>query len=123
LHPLEYFGESVMNPNAVVGKQYRGPDGKSTMPDYNNRMTVQELIDDSNYIASLKHKGRPKSVTGEGKVIALSADREQIVIEHGEIKNFMDAMTMGYKVSSRALHEGIKAGDKIRFTLDTDKRA
>ena len=62
-------------------------------------------------------------MTGEGKVIALTADSEQIVIEHGEIQNFMDAMTMGYKVSSRALLEGIKAGDKIRFTLDTDKRS
>src|SRR5437773_732739 len=123
LHPLEYFSESVINPNAVAAKQYRGPDGKSTMPDYNNRMTVQELIDVSTYLASLKPKGVPKSVTGEGKVIALTADSEQIVIEHEEIKNFMDAMTMGYKVSSRALLEGIKAGDKIRFTLDTDKRS
>jgi len=123
LHPLEYFAESVMNPNAVVGKQYRGPDGKSTMPSYNEKMTVQELIDLSAYLASLKPKGVPKSVTAEGKVVALMADSDQIVIDHGEIKDFMDAMTMGYKVSSRALLEGIKAGDKIRFTLDTDKRS
>ena len=123
LHPLEYFAESVMNPNAVVGKQYRGPDGKSTMPSYNEKMTVQELIDLSAYLASLKPKGVPKSVTAEGKVVALLADSDQIVIDHGEIKDFMDAMTMGYKVSSRALLEGIKAGDKIRFTLDTDKRS
>ena len=123
LHPLEYFAESVMNPNAVVGKQYRGPDGKSTMPSYNEKMTVQELIDLSAYLASLKPKGVPKSVTAEGKVVALLADSDQIVIDHGEIRDFMDAMTMGYKVSSRALLEGIKAGDKIRFTLDTDKRS
>ena len=123
LHPLEYFAESVMNPNAVVGKQYRGPDGKSTMPSHNEKMTVQELIDLSAYLASLKPKGVPKSVTAEGKVVALLADSDQIVIDHGEIKDFMDAMTMGYKVSSRALLEGIKAGDKIRFTLDTDKRS
>src|SRR5207244_12878556 len=123
LHPLEYFAESVMNPNAVVGKQYRGPDGKSTMPSYNEKMTVQELIDLSAYLASLKPKGVPKSVTAEGKVVALLADSDQIVIDHGEIKDFMDAMTMGYKVSSRALLEGIKAGDKIRFTLDTDMRS
>jgi Cu/Ag efflux protein CusF len=123
LHPLEYFSESVINPNAVVAKQYRRADGKSTMPSYNDRMTVQELIDLSAYLASLKPKGVPKSVTGEGKIIALVPDNEQIVIDHGEIKDFMDAMTMGYKVGSRSLLKGLKPGDQIRFTLDTDKRS
>lgn len=93
------------------------------MPSHNEKMTVQELIDLSAYLASLKPKGVPKSVTAEGKVVALLADSDQIVIDHGEIKDFMDAMTMGYKVSSRALLEGIKAGDKIRFTISTDDRS
>jgi Cu/Ag efflux protein CusF len=35
----------------------------------------------------------------------------------------MDAMTMGYKVSSRSLLKGVKPGDKVRFTIDTEKRA
>lgn len=57
MHPLEYFTESTINPSAVGGKKYRGPDGKSKMPDFNSDMTVQELIDVSAYLASLKPKG------------------------------------------------------------------
>jgi Cu/Ag efflux protein CusF len=123
LHPLEFFSESVINPSAYAAKKYRGPDGESTMPTYNDRMTVQELIDLSTYLASLKPKGVPKSVTGEGKIIALVPESQEIVVDHEEIKDFMDAMTMGYKVSSRSLFRGVKPGDKVRFTIDTEKRA
>src|SRR5262245_34586313 len=122
LHPLEYFAESVINPNSIASKQHRGPDGKSTMPTYNEKMTVQELIDLSTYLASLKPKGVPKLVTGEGKIIAVASDSGQIIIDHGEIKGFMDAMTMGYKVSGRSLLKEFKTGDRVRFTIDTDTR-
>ena len=122
LHPLEYFAESVINPSAIASKQYRGTDGKSTMPDYNEKMTIQELIDLSTYLASLKPKGVPKSVTGEGKIIAVASDSGQIVIDHEEIKGFMDAMTMGYKVSTRSLLKKFKSGDRVRFTIDTETR-
>ena len=47
----------------------------------------------------------------------------EVVLTHAEIKDFMDAMTMGYKVSSRSLLKGVKPGDKVRFTIDTEKRA
>ena len=123
LHPLEFFTESIVNPSAHAAKKHQGPDGKSTMPAVNDRMTVQELIDLSSYIASLKPKGVAKLVTGEGKIIALVPETEEIVVDHEEIKDFMDAMTMGYKVSSRALLKGVKPGDKVRFTIDTEKRA
>jgi Cu/Ag efflux protein CusF len=121
LHPLEFFAESVINPSAHASKKYRSPDGKSTMPAVNDRMTVQELIDLSSYIASLKPKGVPKSVTGEGKIIALVPESQEIVVDHEEIKGFMDAMVMGYKVNPTSLLKTVKTGDKIRFTIDTEK--
>jgi Cu/Ag efflux protein CusF len=93
------------------------------MPDFNSDMTVQELIDLSTYLASLKPKDVPKSVTAEGKVIAVVPETQEIVVEHGEIKNFMDAMTMGFKVNTSALLKTVKPGDRVRFTIDTDKRA
>jgi Cu/Ag efflux protein CusF len=122
LHPLEYFTESVVNPSANAAKKYRGPDGKSSMPDYNERMTVQELIDLSTYLAWLKPTGVPKSVSGVGKVVALVPETQEIVVDHDEIKGFMDAMTMGYKVNPISLLKAVKPGDKVRFTIDTDKR-
>ena len=122
MHPLEYFTESTINPNVVGAKKYRGADGKSKMPSFNEDMTVQELVDLSAYMASLRPKGVAKFVTGEGKVIALVSGSHQVVVDHGEIKGFMDAMTMGYPVEPQLI-QGLKPGDKIRFTIDTDKRA
>ncbi|HWP22962.1 MAG TPA: copper-binding protein [Candidatus Binatia bacterium] len=121
LHPLEYFTESIVDPSAHAARKDRGPDGKSLMPDYNERMTVQELIDLSTYLAMLRPKGVPATVTGEGTVLAVVAQSQEVVIEHGEIKGFMDAMTMGYKLSSPSALKTVKAGDKVRFTIDTNK--
>lgn len=63
-----------------------------------------------------------KTVSGEGKVVAAVPGSSQLVIEHGEIKNFMDAMTMGYGVDPPSLLEGLKPGDQVRFTIDVPKK-
>ena len=122
LHPLEFFAESIMNPNAYVPKVYREPDGKSPMTDFTAKMTVKELIDVSTYVASLRPKGAPKTVSARGQVVALVPESGEIVLTHGEIKGFMDAMTMGYKVSSPSLLKALKPGDTVQFTIDTEKR-
>ena len=122
LHPVEFFAESILNPSAVVPKSYRDRDGKSPMTDFTEKMTVRELVDVSAYIASLRPKGTPKTLTASGKVIALVPDSGEIVIEHGDIKGFMDAMTMGYKVSPPALLKTVTPGDQVQFTLDTERR-
>lgn len=64
-----------------------------------------------------------KSVMGEGKVVATVPASNQLVVDHGEIKGFMDAMTMGYRVEPGSLLDGLKAGDKVRFTIDVPKKA
>ena len=63
-----------------------------------------------------------QTAIGEGKVIAVVPGSNQLVIEHGAIKDFMDAMTMGYATDSASLLEGLKAGDKVRFTIDVKKK-
>ncbi len=68
-------------------------------------------------------EGTVRSVTGEGNVIAVVPGDEQVVVDHGDIKGFMAAMTMGYKVSPASLLDGLNAGDQIRFTIDTQKKA
>jgi len=44
-------------------------------------------------------------------------------VDHKEIKGFMDAMTMGYRIEPPSLLAGMKAGDSIRFTIDTQQKA
>lgn len=61
MHPVEFFAESVMNPNAVIDpdareKGYVGEDGKSKMPDYSDILTVKQVVDLAAYLASLKGK-------------------------------------------------------------------
>jgi len=68
-------------------------------------------------------EGEKQTVVGEGKVIATVPNSSQIVVEHGEIKGFMEAMTMGYRVEPPSLLEGLKFGDKVRFTIDVPKKA
>jgi Cu/Ag efflux protein CusF len=67
-------------------------------------------------------KGGP-TVVGEGKVIAVVPASHEIVLTHGEIKGFMDAMTIGYPTKSPSLLEGVKARDTVRFTVDTEEKA
>ncbi|MEX0806932.1 MAG: copper-binding protein [Candidatus Binatia bacterium] len=67
--------------------------------------------------------GSQQTVVGEGKVVATVPNANQIVVEHGEIKGFMEAMTMGYRVDPPTLLEGLKFGDKVRFTIDVPKKA
>jgi Cu/Ag efflux protein CusF len=64
-----------------------------------------------------------KTVVAEGKVVATVPNTSQIVVEHGEIKGFMEAMTMGYRVDPPSLLEGLNFGDKVRFTIDVAKKA
>jgi mono/diheme cytochrome c family protein len=55
-HPAGYLAESVLNPNAVIveGPGYIGADGRSTMPDYRDSLTVAQLVDLVAYLRSLQ---------------------------------------------------------------------
>ena len=63
-----------------------------------------------------------KIAVGEGSVVAVVPATGQLVIQHGPIKDFMDAMTMGYPAEPTTLLEGLKAGDKVRFSINTQKK-
>ena len=66
--------------------------------------------------------GTQQTVTGEGTIVATVPNASQLVVEHGEIKGFMDAMTMGYQVDPPSLLAGLKAGDRVRLTIDVQKK-
>lgn len=63
-----------------------------------------------------------KTAIGEGKVVAVVPSSNQLVIEHGAIKDFMDPMTMGYPTEPASLLQGLKAGDKVRFAIDVNRK-
>jgi protein SCO1/2 len=52
-----------------------------------------------------------------GQVIALTPDRREATIKHGEIKGLMPAMTMPYKIKEKAELDKVKPGDLIAATL------
>jgi Cu/Ag efflux protein CusF len=72
--------------------------------------------------SSSQHTGA-HTVVGEGKVIAVVSASSEIVLTHGEIKGFMEPMTMGYAIQPASLLEGVQAGDTVRFTIDTEQKA
>jgi Cu/Ag efflux protein CusF len=72
--------------------------------------------------SSSQHTGA-HTVVGEGTVIAVVPASSEIVLTHGEIKGFMDAMTMGYAIQPASLLEGVRAGDTVRFTIDPGQKA
>jgi mono/diheme cytochrome c family protein len=104
---------------------------QSAMPAYKTVLSEDQRWDVLAYVHAEFHKGflpaattpLPPSVTGEGKVIAVVPASEQLVVEHGEIKGFMEAMIMGYKVKPPSLLAKLKAGDTVRFTIDTQAQA
>jgi hypothetical protein len=58
-HPVEYFAESILDPNAVIvtGPGHTGPDGLSIMPDFRDSLTLAETIDLVAYLRSLAGGG------------------------------------------------------------------
>jgi uncharacterized protein involved in high-affinity Fe2+ transport/mono/diheme cytochrome c family protein len=55
-HPVEYFAESILNPNAIIvlGPGYTDADGMSIMPDFRDSMSVAEFTDLLAYLQSLQ---------------------------------------------------------------------
>ena len=60
---------------------------------------------------------------GVGVVVSVDLRSSFLVIDHEEIKDFMAPMEMNYAVSPPSLLRALKPGDKVRFTVDADKRA
>ena len=64
-----------------------------------------------------------QTVVGRGEVVSTVPGSGQIVLDHEEIKGFMEAMTMGYRVDPPSLLATVKPGDTVRFTIDVSRRA
>ena len=68
--------------------------------------------------------GTARLFEGIGVVVAVEPRENRLVLTHGEIKGFKAAMVeMSYMVTPATLLKGIDAGNKVRFTINADKRA
>ncbi len=55
--------------------------------------------------------------TVKGEVVRLDVSKKRVTIAHEEIPNYMDAMTMNFKVKDSTLLAGISVGDSVQATL------
>ena len=74
--------------------------------------------------SSAQTSAEAKVFSGEGVVEGIDKSGEMIQINHGDIKGYMPAMSMPYRVKDRSMLDLVKPGDKVTFTLeDTSKGA
>jgi protein SCO1/2 len=59
----------------------------------------------------------PKRYELQGQIVSFDAARKEVVVDHEDIKGFMPAMVMPYKVQDVALLEGKRPGDMVTATL------
>jgi len=52
-----------------------------------------------------------------GKVVSIEREMKQVMIEHEEVKGYMEAMTMPFPLKDEKMLDRLKKGDKIQATL------
>jgi len=60
-------------------------------------------------------QAKGKSHTLEGEVMGKQTDR--VVVNHGKVEGYMDAMTMSYKVDKPDVLKTVKVGDRVSATV------
>lgn len=59
----------------------------------------------------------PRTYELRGQILGVDQERREVLVNHEDIKGFMPAMTMPYKVNDPGLLEGKKPGDLFTATL------
>jgi len=55
----------------------------------------------------------PRRYSLQGRVVSVAKDKQQLVVDHGEITGFMMAMTMGYSVKNPTVLDSLSPEDQI----------
>lgn len=56
---------------------------------------------------------------GHGRIVSITPSGSHVVLDHGVLEGFMDAMTMPFQLASPDLVTDLAPGDSVRFTLET----
>jgi Cu/Ag efflux protein CusF len=62
-------------------------------------------------------QGGEREWTVGGVVRAVLPELNVLVFTHEDIPGYMPSMTMGFRVASPNIYEGLQIGDAVRFTL------
>ena len=68
-------------------------------------------------LAACSPKSNQRTYDVHGQVVAVTPDRQEAIVKHGEIAGLMPAMTMPYKIKEKAELNAVKPGDMIDATL------
>ncbi len=80
-----------------------------------NRILVAAAI----AAASLVHAQGTPTLLSEGEVRKIDKGQGKVTLRHGPLTNLdMPGMTMVFKASDPKLLDGLKEGDKVRFTAE-----
>ena len=61
--------------------------------------------------------------TYEGRGVVVAVTEDHVQIDHQEIPDFMDAMTMSFEVSDPKLLEGLEPGTEVTFRVVVGDRS
>jgi protein SCO1/2 len=69
-------------------------------------------------VAGCRQAPPAKQYTLSGQILSVAPDRQELTIKHGDIPDFMPAMTMSYPVASPDLMKGRTPGELVTATLE-----
>lgn len=84
-------------------------------------MLRREIIAAASALLMVASAAHAQSVrpTVNGTIVKIDQSLGKITLRHGEIPNLhMEAMTMVFAVRDKAMLDGLKAGDKVRFEAE-----
>ncbi len=61
--------------------------------------------------------GKPESHSTTGVIQEIQNGGKTLVIDHKDFPGFMEGMTMPFDLAAPVLSKGLKAGDRVRFTI------
>ena len=123
-HPAHPEGQAAHRPPRSRTLAYTAVDIPSVQPTAATAAARQEPPPPASAAGAPAAPGASsQTVIGEGEVVSTVPGSGQIVVDHEEIKGFMEAMTMGYRVDPPSLLATVRPGDKVRFTIDVSRRA
>lgn len=62
----------------------------------------------------------PKQFDAHGLVKSITPNGSHLVVAHGDVPGFMNAMTMPFSVADETLLSDVSANDSIRFVIEVD---